>query len=39
MRSAERRKVNVIEIKCLRNLVGVSGMDRVWNGEMLNRGS
>ena len=27
MRSAERRKVNVLEIKCLRNLVGVSRMD------------
>ena len=27
MRSAERRKVNVLEIKCLRTLVGVSGMD------------
>ena len=24
MRSAERRKVNVLEIKCLRSLVGVS---------------
>ena len=24
MRSAERRKVNVLEMKCLRNLVGVS---------------
>ena len=28
MRSAERRKVNVLEMKCLRSLVGVSGMDR-----------
>ena len=27
MRSAERRKVNVIEMKCLRRLVGVSRMD------------
>ena len=27
MRSAERRKVNVLEMKCLRNFVGVSGMD------------
>ena len=26
MRSAERRKVNVLEVKCLRNLVGVSRM-------------
>ena len=31
MRSAERRKVNVLEMKCLRNLVGVSRMDRVRN--------
>ena len=29
MRSAERRKVNVLEMKCLRSLVGVSRMDRV----------
>ena len=28
MRSAERRKVSVLEIKCLRSLVGVSRMDR-----------
>ena len=34
MRSAERRKVNVLEIKCLRSLVGVSGMDRVRNEEV-----
>ena len=27
MRSTERRKVNVIEMKCLRRLVGVSRMD------------
>ena len=31
MRSAERRKVNVLEIKCLRILVGVSRMDGVRN--------
>ena len=31
MRSAERRKVNALEIKCLRSLVGVSRMDRVRN--------
>ena len=31
MRSAERRKVNVLEMKCFRSLVGVSRMDRVWN--------
>ena len=29
VRSAERRKVNVREMKCLRSLVGVSRMDRV----------
>ena len=34
MRSAERRKVNVLEMKCLRGLVGVSRMDRVRNDEM-----
>ena len=27
MRSAERRKVNVLEMKCLRILVGVSRME------------
>ena len=31
MRRAERRKVNVLEMKCLRSLVGVSRMDRVRN--------
>ena len=31
MRSAERMKVNVLEMKCLRNLVGVSRRDRVRN--------
>ena len=34
MRSAERRKVNVLESKCLRSLVGVSRMDRVRNEEV-----
>ena len=29
MRSAERRKVNVLEMKGLTSLVGVSRMDRV----------
>ena len=29
MRSAERRKMNVLEMKCLKSLVGVSQMDRV----------
>ena len=33
MRSAERRKVNVLEMKCLRSLVVVSRMDRVRNEE------
>ena len=27
MRSAERRKENVLEMKCLRSMVGVSRMD------------
>ena len=30
-RSAEKRKVNVLGMKCLRSLVGVSRMDRVRN--------
>ena len=34
MRSVERRKVNVREMKCLRSLVGVSRMDRVRNEEV-----
>ena len=34
MSSAERRKVNVLEMKCLRSMVGVSRMDRVRNEEM-----
>ena len=29
MRSAERRKVNVLEMKCLRSLDGMSQLDRV----------
>ena len=37
VRSAERRKVNVIEMKCLRSLVGVSRMDRVRNEEVRRR--
>ena len=37
MRSAERRKVNVLEMKCLRSLVGVSRMDRVRNEEVRRR--
>ena len=34
MRSAERRKVNVDEMKCLRRLVGVSRIDRVRDEEV-----
>ena len=34
MRSAERRKVNVLEMKCLRSLVGVPRMDTVSNKEV-----
>ena len=37
MRSAERRKANVREMKCLRSLVGVSRMDRVRNEEVRRR--
>ena len=37
MRSAERRKVNVLEMKCLRNLVGVSRMGRVRNEQVRRR--
>ena len=37
MSSAERRKVNVLEIKCLRSLVGLSRMDRVRNEEVRRR--
>ena len=38
MRSAERRKVNVLEMKCLRSLVEVSQMDRVGNQEVRRAG-
>ena len=34
MRSPERRKVNVLEMNCLRSLVGLSRMDRVGNEEV-----
>ena len=37
MRSAERRKVNALEMKCLRSLFGVSRMDRVRNEEVRRR--
>ena len=37
MRSYERRKVNVLEMKCLRSLVGVSYLDRVRDEEVHRR--
>ena len=37
MRSAKRRKVNVLQMKCLRSLVGVSQMDRVRTEEVSRR--
>ena len=37
MRSAERRNVNVLEMKCLISLVGVSRMERVRNEEVCRR--
>ena len=37
MRSAEGRKVNVLEMKCVRSLVGVSRMDGVGNEEVRRR--
>ena len=37
MRSAERKKVNVLEMKCLRSLVGVSRIDRVRYEEVRRR--
>ena len=37
MRSTERRKVNVLEMKCLRSLLGISQMDRVRKEEVLRR--
>ena len=37
MRSAEKRKVNVLEMKCLRSLVGVSRMGEVRNEEVRRR--
>ena len=33
MRSAERKNVNVCEIKCLRSLLAVTRIERVWNEE------
>ena len=37
MRSAERRKVNLLEMKCLRSLAGVSRMVRLRNEEVRRR--
>ena len=37
MRSADRRKVNVLEMKCLRSLFVVSRLDRVRNEEVRRR--
>ena len=37
MRSVERWKVNVLEMKYLRSLVRVSRLDRVRNEEMIKR--
>ena len=37
MRSAERRKVNVLEMKCLRSFIGVSRMYRVSNEDVPRR--
>ena len=37
LRSAERRKVNVLDMRYLRSLVGVSRMDRVRNEEVRRR--
>ena len=34
MRSAKRSKVNVLEMKCLRSLVGVSRTNKVGNEEV-----
>ena len=34
MRSAERTKANVLEMMCLKSLVGMSRMDRVKNEEV-----
>ena len=37
IRSTERRKVNDLEMRCLRSLVGVSRVDRVRNEEVRRR--
>ena len=38
MKSAERRKMNVLEMKWFENLLVVSRMDKVRNGEVRRRG-
>ena len=37
MRSTERRKVNLLEMKCLKSLVGVSELNRIRNEEFRRR--
>ena len=37
MGSTKSKKVNVLEMKCLRSLVGVSPMDRIRNEELHRR--
>ena len=37
MGSTERRKVHFFEMKCLRSLVGVSRIYKVWNKEVRRR--
>ena len=37
IRSSERKKVKVLEMKCLRSMVGMSPMDRVRNEEVRRR--
>ena len=37
MRIANKRKLNILEMKCLRNSVGVSRFDRVRNEEVQRR--
>ncbi len=37
MRAAERRRLNVMEMKCLRSICGVTQMDQVRNDVVLRR--
>ena len=37
LKEAERRRLNVFEIKHLRPMVGVSRWDRIWNEEIRSR--